>query len=212
MSASVSAKEALLGVISFSPQSGYSIKAEMESGGVSYIWDLSFGSIYPRLKDLEREGLITAVEVRDEGRVRTVYDLTHQGWSSLRRWLAEKPSYPLPLRDELLLRMLFWGTARPDDRQTLIGHLRDRAAKTRELLDRLRTPLDENGATDEFQGLIEEYARMRLKAELEWIDKTITQLQGAPRPPLRDPRGIFPKATERRHAAARAAGKEAGPS
>ncbi len=46
---------ALLGVLSFGPQSGYDIKAFVDSS-IRFFWAASYGSIYPELKRLEAMG------------------------------------------------------------------------------------------------------------------------------------------------------------
>jgi DNA-binding PadR family transcriptional regulator len=200
----MSTKHAILGVISFGPASGYAIKTEIEKGGLSWIWELSYGSIYPYLERLAAEGLISPIETRTEGRERKVYELTGEGWDELKRWLKEPSAYPVPLRDDLLLRMLFWGTVAPDDRATLIKHLKDRAAASRALLDRLDAPWNGVSASDEYHGLLESYARTWLTADLAWVNEAIAGLEGPPQPPRHDPAGLFERAKERRRSTAQA--------
>lgn len=197
----MSTRHAILGLISFGPQSGYTIKQELEDGGTQWIWDLSYGSIYPRLESLAAEGLIKPVEVQTVGRERTTYELTAAGWAELDRWIGERPEYPVPVRDELLLRLLFWGTTRPDDRESLKRHMLDRKAVCQGLLTRLLGPRPPEGAADEFHMILERYAEVRLQAEMAWIEETVASLDGAPRAPLQDPHGLFERARERRAAA-----------
>ncbi len=193
---------AILGVISFYPCSGYDVKKELEQGGAGLVWSISFGSVYPRLKRLEQRGLVRVVESSTGGRQRRVYDLTARGWQELGRWLARPPKYPLPWRDELLLKMGFWGTARPEDRASLVEHLRVRKARSQQLFQRL-LDWSQNGvsAIDEYGTLILSYARAHLEAELAWIDRATTQLGDPPRPPHQDGRGLFIRSQERRSAA-----------
>jgi DNA-binding PadR family transcriptional regulator len=196
----------ILGIISWYPCSGYDMRAELEHGGAGMLSALSFGSIYPRLKALERDRLI---ETRDEStgaRPRKVHELTAAGWEALADWLAEPAEYPIPTRDELLLRMLFWGTGRPEDRGTLIEHLRARRARSRELLE-LTDAWPRNGQSfiDEYAVLTFDYFRARLEAELAWIDRAIAHLEGPPQPPTQDPCGLAEQQQERRQSALRGA-------
>jgi PadR family transcriptional regulator, regulatory protein AphA len=64
----MSTKHAILGTFAWGPRSGYGIKTEFERGGIGFIWELSFGSIYPRLETLMAEGQIRPVEVQEGGR------------------------------------------------------------------------------------------------------------------------------------------------
>ncbi|HWI63586.1 MAG TPA: helix-turn-helix transcriptional regulator [Symbiobacteriaceae bacterium] len=199
----MSTKHAILGIMTWGPKSGYDIKCEYETGGIQWIWRLGFGTIYPRLETLVAEGMIRPVETRTEGRERTAYDLTARGWEELDRWLETEPAYPLPLEDELLLRMFFWGTVRPDDRETLIGHLQRRRAIGLAMMERLRQSPEHSGAADEYMCMLESYARHRLEGELRWLDESIAQLEGPAQPPRQDPHGLFAGARARKEAAFR---------
>ncbi|MFQ5425533.1 MAG: PadR family transcriptional regulator [Gaiellales bacterium] len=69
----------LLSVVEEQPLHGYAIIGELKrrSGGT---FDLKEGTIYPALHRLERSGLLTSREVRDQGpRPRRVYRLTAKG-------------------------------------------------------------------------------------------------------------------------------------
>jgi PadR family transcriptional regulator, regulatory protein AphA len=180
----------ILGVISLFPCSGYDMKAEFEKGTAGMLSALSFGSIYPRLKHLEREGLIETQQISADGRHKKVYELTTRGWLELMQWLEQPAAFPIPMHDELLLKMLFWGSA-DSDRGMLIKHLQERREESQEL----RGYLDEwqrNGVSfvDEYGSLILSYMQMRLEAELQWIDKAVAQLEGPVQLPTQDPKWL----------------------
>lgn len=177
----------ILGVISFTPCSGYDMKAEFEKGGAGRLSSLSFGSIYPRLKQLEQDGRIVVQQAESEGRRRKVYELTARGWQDLARWLEQPSASPPPMGDELLLKMIFWGPA-GQERATLLEHLQARRHETQQLLDDLRA-WQKNGRSfiDEYSELVFSYGEARLETELAWLAKAVTQLEGPERPPLQDP-------------------------
>lgn len=180
-------EDIILGVISFTPCSGYQMKAEFDKGGAGMLSSLSFGSIYPRLKQLERDERIEVQQEEREGRRKKVYELTAKGWQELAQWL-EQPSEALPtMRDELLLKMIFWGPA-GQDRAILLEHLQARRWETQKLLDELRT-WQKNGVSfvDEYAELVFSYSESRLETELAWLNKAMIQLEGPARPPLQDP-------------------------
>lgn len=198
----MSIEHAILGVISLYPASGYDIKQEFEDGGAGLTWALGFGSIYPKLEQLTRDHLIELVHTQSTGRQKKQYDLTAQGWNELSNWLTTAPQYPLPFRDELLLRMLFWGTARPDDRDILISHLHDRQRRSQELLHYLESwPQNGQSFVSEYGMLIIRYLRARLEVELRWLEDTIAQLEGPPQPPVQDPNNLAVQQQERRRSA-----------
>ncbi|NJM09008.1 MFS transporter [Candidatus Gracilibacteria bacterium] len=198
----MSIEHAILGVIGLYPCSGYDIKREFEDGGAGLVWAIGFGSIYPKLEQLAHDGLVEVVHAQTSGRQKKQYELTADGWNELGEWLATAPAYPLPMRDELLLRMLFWGAARPDDRDMLVAHLQDRQRRSRTLLAYLEQwPHNGESLVSEYGMLVITYLRARLEAELQWIEATTTQLEGSPQPPAQDPRGLVPQQQERRRVA-----------
>ncbi|HLZ56479.1 MAG TPA: PadR family transcriptional regulator [Ktedonosporobacter sp.] len=178
----------ILGVISLYPCSGYDMKVEFEKGGAGMLSALSFGSIYPRLKQMEQAGLIETQQVDTEGRHKKVYELTAKGWQELAQWLEEPSEYPLPIRDELLLKMIFWGSS-GQERYVLIEHLHVRREESRDLLNYI-AEWQSNGKSfiDEYAMLLFTYLQMRLEAELKWIETAITQLEGPPQLPVQDPK------------------------
>jgi PadR family transcriptional regulator AphA len=132
-------------------------------------------------------GLIAAIQADENGRHKKVYELTEQGWQELSNWLELQPVYPIPMHDDLLLKMLFWGAA-GEDREKLAEHLEARRSESNDLLDYIRD-WQSNGKSfvDEYTELVLTYIQSRLEAEHSWIEKTIEQLKGEPRPPVQDP-------------------------
>ena len=99
-------KYALLGVFSLMAGSGYDIKKFCDSS-ISYFWNENYGHIYPVLKTMEQEGLITKQVEQTEGRPsKNVYSITEKGREELEKWLI-LPVEHEPLRSELLLK-IFW--------------------------------------------------------------------------------------------------------
>lgn len=192
----------ILGVLSWYPASGYQMRLEMERGGAGLYSALTYGSIYPRLKALEQAGLIVTRDADTGGRRKQVHELTADGWLALAEALRERAAYPIPTRDDLLLKMSFWELGRPDDRAGIIPHLRQRADEARHWL-RVIEEWPRNGMSyiSEFGGLIFDYWRGRLTAELEWIERAVAQLEGPPRGPMQDPNDLEPNALARRSAA-----------
>jgi len=176
----------ILGIISLVPCSGYDMKIEAERGSLGMLSALGFGSIYPRLKQLEEDGLVEIQQIETEGRRKKVYELTAGGWRELARWLKEPPAFPLPFRDDLLMKMLFWGAAGAD-RTALIEHLRARREESIEVLEYLAEwQKSETAFIDEYGMLVLTYIKTRLEAEIAWIALATTQLEGPPELPVHD--------------------------
>ncbi|MCH7528033.1 MAG: PadR family transcriptional regulator [Candidatus Marinimicrobia bacterium] len=105
-------KFAVLGVLALQPGSGYDVKKFL-SESIGHFWKISYGQVYPLLKQLAGEGLATmSRETQATRPARNVYSITAQGLEALRLWLAS----PLEIRPkdegrEVLLRLFFGGFA-----------------------------------------------------------------------------------------------------
>jgi PadR family transcriptional regulator AphA len=99
-------KYAILGMLSLEPMSGYDMKKRF-GNSVTHFWNENYGHIYPVLKRLERDGLVTKRTETTEGKPsRYIYSITEKGKQDLHEWLilpAERPT----LRIELLLKLFF---------------------------------------------------------------------------------------------------------
>ncbi|MDX8363232.1 MULTISPECIES: PadR family transcriptional regulator [Bacillaceae] len=190
----MSVKHILLGVLSWYPSSGYGIKKEVEYKGRELGWGkISYGSIYPKLKELENEKLIYCYETQEDGRTTKVYDLTKKGWDELQVWLSATPSYPV-VRDELMMKMSFW----KDDSGQLINHLEMRKKESLHMLDHFKQW--ENNEVSLITGIAAlsmDYVKLQLKTEIEWIDQAIYRLRNNELSQTKDPYQLTEKAYER---------------
>lgn len=99
-------KYAILGMLSIAPMSGYDIKKRIEES-ISNFWTESYGQIYPMLKSVVAEKLVTKTVEKGSGKPdRHVYSLTELGRKELQRWLSEGVT-PKVERNELLLKLFF---------------------------------------------------------------------------------------------------------
>jgi DNA-binding PadR family transcriptional regulator len=98
----------ILGILSIVPQSGYSVIGALESG--VHRWSASPGAIYPALKRLEQQEIISgSLEIQHETRPRKIYSLTAFGEDLLDNWLrAPLSSHEvMEEHDIVLLKFLF---------------------------------------------------------------------------------------------------------
>jgi len=98
---------AILGALTVFPMSGYDIKKWI-SDVTGPFWAESPGRIYPLLKQLLQERLVTCDTTKGKGnRPRKLYTIAAKGLKSLQTWLKE-PAQPMAIRNELRLK-LFYG-------------------------------------------------------------------------------------------------------
>jgi len=134
-------KSLCLGALSIGEASGYEIKKMFEEGAFRHFYDAGYGSIYPALKKLLDEGLVTCVEMEQEGRpAKKVYSLTEAGRDALKVSLKQAPARDR-VRSDSLVMMFFAHLIEP-------GH---RAAVLDAYIDYYRISIDciENTACDD---------------------------------------------------------------
>ena len=86
---SMNVRTLCLGILSLHEATGYEIRKMVEEGTFSHFIDASYGSIYPALAQLLKEGLVsvrteTAETVRPPRKVYTITEHRGRRWS--RRW------------------------------------------------------------------------------------------------------------------------------
>ncbi|MHB8063192.1 MAG: PadR family transcriptional regulator [Ruminiclostridium sp.] len=95
----------ILGLLGHEPMTGYEIKKRMDTT-LKFFWGASFGSIYPTLNGLARDGMVTKYETKENGRVKLIYTITETGREQLKEWLY-LPVEKDELRYETLLKLFF---------------------------------------------------------------------------------------------------------
>ncbi len=105
----MSIKYAILGLLHYKDMHGYRIKAHIERN-FGNMWSINYGQIYPNLKKMEEEGLVTKKDVPQTGAPdRKLYALTKEGREAFTDWLFSPPERGLLMRDPFILRFIFFG-------------------------------------------------------------------------------------------------------
>lgn len=171
-------KYALLGMLSIHPMSGYDIKKRIEES-ISNFWTESYGQIYPVLKSLVAEKLVTKTVERGSGKPdRHVYALTERGRKELQQWLTEGIT-PKVERNELLLK-LFFGEEAPVE--TAIKHVEQFRELQHQLLKKYKAIEKEikvkyaDNSNLPFWLLTVRYGERVAQALLGWCDEAIVKL------------------------------------
>ncbi|MBM3568765.1 MAG: PadR family transcriptional regulator [Alphaproteobacteria bacterium] len=95
-----------LGVLSLGERSGYEIRKTVE-GALGHFFDAGFGSIYPALNRMAKDGDVTVTAIGQEKRPdKKVYRITQKGRLALAEALIQVPAKDR-LRSEFLVVMLF---------------------------------------------------------------------------------------------------------
>ncbi len=100
------AKYVALALLNKRPMTGYEIKKEFE-GTISFFFDGSYGSVYPTLKNLEKEGCIEKQTiVQDDRPNKNEYSITSAGKELLAQYFME-PLLEDNVRSDLCMRLFF---------------------------------------------------------------------------------------------------------
>ena len=180
----------ILGLLSIEGrQSGYDMRKTIQ-GSVGYFWGESYGQIYPTLKRLASEGLITPRGRVETGRAKTrraaqgrggrqEYTLTAAGHARLREWLA-LPYREDPPRDEFLLKLFFGREAGPGVAERQVREFQEknrRVLATIEEIGRMGTAKNAEHPHFRYWILTLEYGVTQIRAALEWSERALETLQ-----------------------------------
>lgn len=139
---------ALLGMLSYKPMNGYEMK-KMSDQSIGHFWNENFGNIYPVLKKLEAEGLVSMVhEKSDGGPSRKTYTISTEGRKALAEWLTKPPDVS-PLREELLLQIFFGQWTDPGLIREKIRREDERCSSIIRELETIRDHMDSGHETEE---------------------------------------------------------------
>ena len=170
-------KYALLGLLSLGPMSGYDIK-KFTDISISYFWNENFGHIYPVLKKMEEDGLVTKRVEATEGRPnRNVYSITDSGKDELQGWFSISPEEH-SIRNELLLKIFFGALTSKEKIINMIKDEKERIEKKFEALNSIEEMIVANKG-DKFEGdrpfwlITLRFGKKTSHVISEWCDEAI---------------------------------------
>ncbi len=124
----------ILGLLAHEDLTGYDIKKQID-GAISFFWKGSFGSIYPALGEMEKQGLVKRKKSdKSSGREKIVYQITKDGKETLNAWLNDEKAIN-DLKYETLLKMYFGGI---QDRSVTIRNIEIFEQQVKENLEVLK--------------------------------------------------------------------------
>jgi len=170
--------DVLLVLLTIGPMSGYDLGQAIRTS-VGFFWNESYGQIYPNLKNLAAEGLVTSKTERQKGKPdRHIYSITKKGRERLAAWLAVEPQPEIP-RNELLLK-LFFGAQVPAE--ILIGYVETMVEKERALVQKFIETGKTVSAQQQFPDtpywkMTARFGQLELEAHLRWGEEALAELR-----------------------------------
>jgi PadR family transcriptional regulator AphA len=170
---------ALLGLLSLGPMSGYDIRA-LIPWSIGHFWSESYGQIYPALKRLAAEGLVEKKTERQKGRPdRHLYSLTKEGRERLKDCLGWPVSDEVP-RNELLLKIFFGAHAEPGVIREHVAAMQQKEEQALKTYAATAKKLRKEEAGDPqlpYWLMTLSFGRHRSKAIVAWCKETLKELE-----------------------------------
>jgi len=198
---------AILGLLKEQPLHGYELKKRLGET-LGFVWGVSFGSLYPALRRLERSGAIERVEeldgpvavpvpatgslsgesaaarlrrrTRPNRRTRKAFRITPVGEELFAQLLVAEPTAGGDEEKAFALKLAFCRYLPPDARLELLERRRA------DLLDRLarsRRALGGRGGIvgrDRYSRSLAEHRTLSTERDLAWVEELIADERGAP--------------------------------
>lgn len=167
-------KYVILGLLMRHPMSGYDITKEFQNG-LTEFWDAKHSQIYPELRRLTDEGLITyEVQISGEALEKKVYSITDEGRREFHAWVEEDVDTIPFQRDVFRLKLYFSDNLEPEAAlQIIAAQRRLHEEKLNHLEEKVRrffgtVPKRSTPSFGDY--VVITGAIMREKAYLEWLD------------------------------------------
>jgi PadR family transcriptional regulator, regulatory protein AphA len=160
----------ILGLLAEQPMTGYDIKKRVEAA-LRAATNASYGTLYPTLHKLLKEGAVEVQEVPQVSRPsKKVYRITEKGRREVDRWLKQPPASD-QIRREFLLKLYLGKDLPAEDLQSLVSSRRDEAEA---MLRTLRA--EQKGVNNPRQAWVMDYALSLCKAEIDWLAQLQAQI------------------------------------
>jgi DNA-binding PadR family transcriptional regulator len=147
---------AILGLLKEQPMHGYQLSRELGES-LGGFWRVSYGSLYPTLRRLERAGAVQSViDAETRARRKTTYEITEQGEQLFFELLQETPHDNSSEDTKFRVRLAFFRYLPPETRIRLL----ERRRATRERVDTYTLALMEHG-------------RSATESDIAWLETLI---------------------------------------
>ncbi len=168
-------KYAVLGMLSFSDKSAYEISQSI-ANSTAFFWSESDGQIYPILKKLCSDGLISFVVSAEKGaRAKKIYQITGDGMDELIGWLQSQPT-TFNIRNEFLLQLFFGHNLTPSENLEKIEEFRVQLKQQLKVFNSIEKRIKQNSQHPTYLLMSLSYGQHGLLAEISWCEQTIKQL------------------------------------
>lgn len=174
---------AVLATVVQRPMHRYEMASVMRARGKDRDMNIKWGSLYTVVANLEKNGLLRAVEITRQGArpERTVYQITDAGRDELVSWTRELIAEPTAEHTRFIAGLSVLATLTPADVAELLRH---RLARLTESVEALRAELAAAADVPRLFLIEDEYRIAMTQAEAEWTRSFLDELSAGTFPHL----------------------------
>ena len=166
---------AILGLLKERSMHGYQLSKRL-TDSLGGFWRVSYGSLYPSLKRLERQGAVEQIFDRQEvGRRKNVYRITEQGELLFRELLEEAGPESSGEDNRFRVRMAFFKYVSPETRIRLLER---RRAFLEERLSTIQSSLASSSG-DTYTVSLMQHGRESTEQDIAWLNGLIAAERSA---------------------------------
>jgi len=172
---------AILGLLKERSMHGYQLKKRL-SETLGSFWQVSYGSLYPALRRLQREGAVEMIFPREDvGRRKNVYRITDKG-EALFNELLDSTGHEAAEDNGFSVRFAFFGYLKPETRIRLLE--RRRAYLEGRFSDLQRSVAAYRERVDGYTLSLMNHQLATTETDIRWLEDLIRaeQRQAAPAP------------------------------
>jgi DNA-binding PadR family transcriptional regulator len=174
---------AVLATVVQRPMHRYEMASVMRARGKDRDMDIKWGSLYTVVANLEKNGLLQAIEVTRQGArpERTVYQITDAGRDELVAWTRRLIAEPQAEHTRYVAGLSVLAVLSPDD---VVDLLRRRFERLTESVDALRAELAQATDVPRLFLIEDEYRIAMTQAEAKWTRSFLDELSAGTFPHL----------------------------
>ena len=162
----------ILGLLKQEPMHGYQLSKEL-TDALGGFWRVSYGSLYPTLKRLQKQGAVETQEAAVGGRRKNVYRITDAGEAMFEELLSENTSQDSAGSEDTRFRMrlAFFRYLKPETRIRLLER---RRASLVDQLESLETRLaTASPSADAYTLSLMSHGQDSTRSDIDWLDGLI---------------------------------------
>lgn len=147
-------------------------KSFLESTTTS--WRASTGSIYPLIRKLRKQGLLTARDIPGNRRNAKLLAVTESGIARIKDWVSDTPDWiGEPIADPIRTRFYFLNSLSKAKQKKVLAIW---TARTNESISRISTSIRASAKTgDEIEVAAQQGVLLHLKARAKWLETLVNE-------------------------------------